>query len=91
MTKKELVAAISEKTQFSKKDVDAIVSATLESVTETLASGDKVSFSGFGTFEVRSRGPRTGRNPATGKDVDIPAKRVPAFKAGKLLKEAVQA
>ncbi len=90
MTKKELVYAISEKTQFTKKDIDTVVSAALESITEALVSGDKVSISGFGTFKVRTRGPRTGRNPATGKDVAIPASKTPTFKAGKGFKDAVQ-
>ena len=89
MTKAELVSAIAEKTEFTKKDSDAALAAVLESITDALKKGDKVALVGFGTFEVRARAARTGINPQTKKKIKIPAAKVPAFKAGKALKEAV--
>ena len=89
MTKAELVSAIAEKTEFTKKDSEAALAAVLESITDALKKGDKVALVGFGTFEVRDRAARTGINPQTKKKIKIPAAKVPAFKAGKALKEAV--
>lgn len=89
MTKADLINAVAEKTEITKKDAERIISATLEAVSEALASGDRVQLVGFGTFEVRNRKEREGRNPSNGERIVIPAGRVPAFKAGKVLKEAV--
>lgn len=89
MTKAELISAIAEKTEFTKKDSEAALAAVLESITDALKKGDKVALVGFGTFEVRARAARTGINPQTKKKIKIPAAKVPAFKAGKALKEAV--
>lgn len=89
MTKAELVSAIAEKTEFTKKDSETALAAVIESITEALKKGDKVALVGFGTFEVRARAARTGINPQTKKKIKIPAAKVPAFKAGKALKEAV--
>lgn len=89
MTKAELVSAIAEKTEFTKKDSEIALAAVLESITAALKKGDKVALVGFGTFEVRARAARTGINPQTKKKIKIPAAKVPAFKAGKALKEAV--
>ena len=89
MTKTELMNAVAEKTGFSKKDADKAVSAVLEAITDALTSGEKVQLVGFGTFEVRDRAAREGKNPATGETIKIDATKVPAFKAGKALKDAV--
>ena len=89
MNKTELTAAIAEKTGFSKKDADSALAAVISSVTEALVSGDKVQLVGFGTFEVRERSARTGRDPRTNATIQIPASKAPAFKAGKALKEVV--
>ncbi len=89
MNKNELIAAAAEKAGMSKKDTEKVLTAVLESVTETLASGDKVSLVGFGTFEVKSRNARMGRNPKTKEEIRIPASKAPVFKAGKALKDAV--
>lgn len=89
MTKAELVSAIAGKTEFTKKDSEAALTAVLDSITEALKKGDKVSLVGFGTFEVRSRAAREGINPQTKKKIKIAATKVPAFKAGKALKETV--
>ena len=91
MNKAELINLVSEKAEISKKDADAIVSATVESIMESVASGDKVSLVGFGSFEPRARKARNGRNPQTGKAIKIPATTVPAFSAGKGFKELVAA
>ncbi|MBQ3109991.1 MAG: HU family DNA-binding protein [Clostridia bacterium] len=90
MKKTELVNAIAAKTGLSKKDADAALTAAVEAVTEALKAGDKVSLIGFGTFEVRERAARTGKNPATGATIEIAACKAPAFKAGKALKDAVK-
>lgn len=90
MNKSELVGAVSEKTEVSKKDAEKIVNAVFESIGDSLAGGDKVQVIGFGTFEVRQREAREGRNPATGDKITIPALKVPAFKAGKALKDKVK-
>ncbi|MCI6965952.1 HU family DNA-binding protein [bacterium] len=89
MNKTELIAAVAEKAGFSKKDAEAAVNAALATITETLKAGDKVSLVGFGTFEVRERPAHKGHNPMTGAEIEIPASKAPAFKAGKALKEAL--
>ena len=89
MNKTELIAAVAEKTDLSKKDADAAVSAVLGAITDALKSGDKIQLVGFGTFEVRNRAAKQGRNPRTGETMTVPASKVPAFKAGKALKDAV--
>ena len=89
MNKTELIAAVAEKTAMSKKDSEKAVCAILDAVTEALAAGDKVQLVGFGTFEVKERAAHMGRNPRTKEAMEIPTSRVPAFKAGKALKEAV--
>ena len=90
MNKTELVAAVAAKAENSKKDADAAVKAVIDSVTEALADGDKVALVGFGTFEVKTRAARTGKNPRTGEAISIPASKVPSFKAGAALKNAVK-
>lgn len=89
MKKTELIAAVAEKAGLSKKDADKAIAAVVEAVTEALAKGDKVQLVGFGTFEVRERGERVGRNPQTKEEIKIAACKQPAFKAGQALKEAV--
>lgn len=89
MNKTEFVAAVAEKTGLSKKDADKAVAAFIETVTEALKNGDKVQFVGFGTFEVRQRPERTGRNPQTKQTITIPASKAPAFKVGNALKAEV--
>ncbi|MGI6129430.1 MAG: HU family DNA-binding protein [bacterium] len=89
MNKTDLISAVAEKTGLTKKDSEKAVGALFEVVTEALASGDKVQVVGFGTFEVRDRAARKGRNPQTGEPIDIAAAKLPAFKAGKALREAV--
>ena len=90
MTKKELIAAFSEKTGLKKKDAEAAVAAVLSTVTETLAAGNKVQLIGFGTFEVKKRAAREGRNPFTGKKIKIKASKRPVFTAGSALREQVK-
>lgn len=90
MNKTELIQAVVEKSGLTKKDVTKVVESTFESITETLQSGDKVQLIGFGNFEVRERAARKGRNPRTKEDIEIPASKVPAFKPGKALKDAVK-
>ena len=89
MTMTALINAVAEKSALTKKDAEKAVSAVIESITDALASGDKVALVGFGTFEVRDRAAREGKNPATGEAITIAASKVPAFKAGKALKDAV--
>ncbi|NPV44015.1 DNA-binding protein HU [Koleobacter methoxysyntrophicus] len=89
MNKSELIASIAEKSGLTKKDSEKALNAFIESVEEALVKGDKVQLVGFGTFEVRERSARKGRNPQTGDEIDIPAASVPAFKAGKALKDKV--
>ena len=89
MNKTELIAAVAEKTDLSKKDADAAVSAVLGAITDALKAGDKIQLVGFGTFEVRNRAAKPGRTPRTGETMTVPASKVPAFKAGKALKDAV--
>ncbi len=90
MNKGELVDVIAEKANVTKKDADTILTAMLDVILEAVASGDKVTLVGFGTFEARDRQEREGRNPSTGAPIKIPATRVPAFSAGKAFKDAVQ-
>ncbi|HHW54351.1 MAG: HU family DNA-binding protein [bacterium] len=89
MNKGELVARVADKAELTKKDAEKAVNAVFESIQEALAAGEKVQLIGFGTFEVRERKARMGRNPQTGEEIQIAAARVPAFKAGKALKDAV--
>ncbi|MCI5923837.1 MAG: HU family DNA-binding protein [Oscillospiraceae bacterium] len=90
MTKVELVAAVAEKAELSKKDAEKAVNATLQAIAEGMKNDGKVQLVGFGTFEVRDRAARKGLNPATGESIDIAACKVPAFKAGKSLKDLVK-
>ncbi|MBR6872845.1 MAG: HU family DNA-binding protein [Ruminococcus sp.] len=89
MTKAELIAAVAEKNGCSKKDAEKAVAAVVDVITDALVNGDKVTLVGFGTFEVRERAAKDGINPLTQKPIHIDAKKVPAFKAGKALKDAV--
>ena len=89
MNKAELIAEVAVKTGLSKKDSEKAVNATLDTVTASLESGEKVSLVGFGVFDVKEREARMGRNPKTKEEIPIPASRVPQFKAGKALKEAI--
>ena len=89
MNKADLISAMAEKSGMTKKDSEKALNAFMETVEEALVKRDKVQLLGFGTFEVRDRSARKGRNPQTGEEIDIPAARVPAFKAGKALKDSV--
>lgn len=90
MNKADLIAAVAEKTGFTKKDAEVAVNATMDAIQETLIKGDRVQLIGFGTFEVRQRKARTGRNPRKpGETIEIAASKAPVFKAGKALKDAV--
>ena len=89
MNKGELIDQIAEKVGLSKKQSDAVLTATLESIVEAVSNGDKVTLVGFGSFEPRHRQERQGRNPQTGKELTIPATTIPAFSAGKVFKEKV--
>ena len=89
MNKAELVAAVAEKTALSKKDSEKAVNAAFEAITAALVGGDKVQLVGFGAFEVKERNARVGRNPKTKEEIQIPASRVPVFKAGKALKDVI--
>ncbi len=89
MNKTQLVDAIIAKTNLKKKDAEAMLSAAFEAITEALAEGDKVQVSGFGSFDVKTREARTGRNPKTQETITIPASKYPAFSASKTLKDAV--
>ena len=89
MNKGELVNLVAKEHGLSKKETDAILSATLEIIKSTVAAGDKVTLVGFGSFELRQRQERVGRNPKTGEKLTIPAAKVPAFSAGKNFKEKV--
>ena len=88
--KSELIDKVAQATDLTKKDASAAVEAVFDSITETLSNNEKVQIIGFGTFEVRERAARKGRNPQTGDEIEIPASKVPAFKAGKALKESVK-
>ena len=89
MNKTELIAAVAEKAGITKKDAERVINATVDTITESLVKGDKVQVSGFGIFEVRTREARTGRNPRTKETIEIPATKLPAFKASKTLKDTV--
>ena len=89
MTKVELINAIAAEAGLTKKDAEAALKATVGAITDALVKGDKVQLVGFGTFEVRERGARVGRNPRTKETITIPASKAPAFKAGRALKDAV--
>lgn len=89
VTKAELIDQVAAKSGLTKKDAGQAVDALFDSVTEALSAGDRVQIVGFGTFEVRERAARRGRNPQTGQEIEISARKVPAFKAGKALKDAV--
>ena len=89
MTKSELIAVVAEKNSLKKKDAESIVSSVFDAVAEKLSNGEKVSISGFGIFEVRERAEKKAINPAKKQPIIVPAKKVPAFKAGSALKEAV--
>ena len=91
MNMMELVSAMADKTGLSKKDAEAALKAFTDVVAEELKKGEKIQLVGFGTFEVSERAARTGRNPQTGKEMTIPASKAPKFKAGKALKESVNA
>lgn len=90
MNKTELTKVVAEKAELTQKDAVAATQAVLDTITTALASEEKVQILGFGTFEVRERSARTGRNPQTGEEMQIAASKVPAFKAGKELKDAVK-
>ena len=90
MNKTDLINAVAEVTEISKKDVTKAVDAVFDAITDTLKKGEKVQLIGFGNFEVRERAARKGRNPQTGEEIDIAASKVPAFKPGKALKDAVK-
>ena len=89
MTKADLINAIAEKSELSKKDSEKALNAAVASITEALTNGDKVQIVGFGTFEVSERAARTGRNPQTGAEMTIAASKAPKFKAGKALKDSL--
>jgi len=89
VNKTELVANVAEKAGLTKKDAEKALGAVIESIEEALVEGDKIQLIGFGTFEVKDRAARTGRNPQTGKEIKIAASKNPVFKAGKALKDAV--
>ncbi|MCL2569334.1 MAG: HU family DNA-binding protein [Oscillospiraceae bacterium] len=89
MNKAELIALVAEKAELSKKDTEKAVNALVDAITESLQGGDKVQLVGFGVFEVKARAARMGRNPKTKEQINIPASKVPVFKAGKAFKDAI--
>lgn len=89
MNKAELIAAVAEKTGLSKKDTESVVSATFDTIVAAMAEDEKVQLVGFGSFEVKKRAERIGRNPKTKENITIPASKVPTFKPGKALKDSV--
>lgn len=89
MNKTELITAVAEKADLSKKDAEVAVTAVIDAITEALVQGEKVQVVGFGAFEVKERAERIGRNPQTKETIQIPASKTPVFKAGKALKDAV--
>ena len=91
MTKAELVEEVSGKTGLPKKQAEIVVNTVFESIVETLKTGEKIELRGFGSFRIRKRGSRVGRNPKTGDKVEVPPKRIPYFKPGKELKELLNA
>lgn len=90
MNKADLINSVAERAEMTKKDAEKAVNAVFSAIEEALAQGEKVQLVGFGTFEVRERAARTGRNPQTGEEIQIAATKVPAFRAGKALKEAIE-
>ena len=90
MNKTELITAVSEKAEISKKDAEKAIKAFVDVVSDELVKGEKVQVVGFGTFEVKTRAARTGKNPRTGEVINIPEAKVPSFKAGSALKDAVK-
>lgn len=90
MNKTDLINSVAEAAELSKKDATKAVEAVFESITDSLRKGEKVQLIGFGNFEVRERAARKGRNPQTGEEIEIAASRVPAFRPGKALKDAVK-
>ncbi len=91
MNKTELITVVAQKTELSKRDAERVVKTVFDTITEELAKGEKVQVIGFGTFEVRERQAREGRNPQNGESITIAASKSPAFKAGKQLKDKVNA
>lgn len=89
MTKAELVDAVARAVQLTKKQAEAIVNIVFDSIVDSLRSGEKIELRGFGSFRLRSRKSRTGRNPKTGEKVEVPSKKIPYFKPGKELKELI--
>lgn len=89
MNKNELISVVAEKSGFSKKDAATALESVVAAISESLEKGEKIQLVGFGTFEVKERAARTGKNPRTGEVVEIAAAKVPSFKAGKALKDAV--
>jgi DNA-binding protein HU-beta len=89
MNKTELIAAVAESAGLTKKDTERVINAAVDAITAALVKGEKVQISGFGTFETKDREARIGRNPHTSETIDIPATRVPGFKASKALKDIV--
>lgn len=89
MNKTELIASVAEKAGLSKKDAESAVNAVINAIVETVAAGDKVQLVGFGTFEARVRAARQGRNPRTKEPIEIPASKLPVFKAGRSFKDAI--
>ena len=89
MNKTDLINVVSAETKISKKDTETVVTAMLETIAETLKSGDKVQLIGFGTFEVKDAAPKTGRNPKTGETIEIPACKKPSFSAAKSFRDLV--
>lgn len=90
MTKTDLISAVAEKTGVTKKDAGAVLGALIEEIIGAVKKGDRVQLVGFGTFELRERAARTGLNPQTKEQIEIPASKAPAFKAGKAFKDAVK-
>ena len=90
MNKTELIAAMAETSGLSKKDCESALTAFIAATENALKAGDKVQLVGFGSFEVKERAARTGKNPATGETIEIPASKAPAFKVGKTFKDAIQ-
>lgn len=89
MNKAELINAVAASAEVSKKDAEAVITATLDAIVDALKEGEKVQLVGFGSFEVKARAARVGRNPKTKEPIEIPASSVPVFKAGKVLKDIV--
>lgn len=89
MNKAELINAVAAKTEVSKKEAESVIAATLDAITTAMQQGDKVQLVGFGSFEVKNRAERIGRNPKTKEEIKIPASKIPTFKAGKALKDTI--